>query len=42
MTKGPQPVAPSVVLFEQVVFTKDGWVPVSPARSSSTSETRHC
>jgi N-ethylmaleimide reductase len=33
MTGGPAPVAPSVVPFEQVVVTADGWVPVSPHRA---------
>ena len=38
MTNGQQPVAPSAVPFEQVVFTKNGWVPVSPARALVTNE----
>ncbi|CAN7699522.1 alkene reductase [Pararhizobium sp. LjRoot238] len=38
MTKGRQPVAPSAVPFEQVVFTKDGWTPASPARALDISE----
>jgi N-ethylmaleimide reductase len=33
MTNGATPVAPSVVPFEQVVVTKDGWLPVSPHRA---------
>ncbi len=38
MTNRQQPVAPSAVPFAQVVFTKDGWVPVSPARALESSE----
>lgn len=38
MTNGLPPVAPSVVPFEQVVFTKDGWVPVSPMRELALEE----
>jgi N-ethylmaleimide reductase len=38
MTGGVSPVAPSAVQFEQVVFTKDGWVPVSPNRALETEE----
>jgi N-ethylmaleimide reductase len=38
MTGGVAPVAPSVVPFEQVVFTADGWVPVSPHRALELQE----
>ena len=38
MTGGVAPVAPSAVPFEQVVVTKDGWVPVSPARALEINE----
>ncbi|NVN09630.1 alkene reductase [Nguyenibacter vanlangensis] len=38
MTGGAAPVAPSAVPFEQVVFTANGWVPVSPARALETDE----
>jgi N-ethylmaleimide reductase len=38
MTGGVPPVAPSVVPFEQVVVTKDGWVPVSPHRALGIEE----
>ncbi|MDE1991929.1 MAG: alkene reductase [Rhizobiaceae bacterium] len=38
MTGGVAPVAPSAVQFEQVVFTKDGWVPVSPNRALDIEE----
>jgi N-ethylmaleimide reductase len=38
MTGGVAPVAPSAVPFEQVVFIKEGWVPVSPARALETDE----
>jgi N-ethylmaleimide reductase len=38
MTDGQTPVAPSVVPFEQIVFTKNGWVPVSPHRALETAE----
>jgi len=38
MTGGVAPVAPSVVPFDQIVVTKDGWVPVSPARALETDE----
>jgi N-ethylmaleimide reductase len=38
MTNGQTPVAPSVVPFEQVVFTADGWVPVSPHRALEIDE----
>ena len=33
MSGGVPPVAPSVVPFEGIVFTKDGWVPASPHRA---------
>ena len=35
---GAAPVAPSAVQFEQIVFTKDGWVPVSPNRALALDE----
>jgi N-ethylmaleimide reductase len=38
MTDGAAPVAPSVVPFEGVAYTKDGWVPVSPHRALETAE----
>ena len=38
MTGGVAPVAPSVVPFEQVIVTKDGWVPVSPHRALAIEE----
>jgi len=38
MTGGVAPVAPSVVPFEQVVVTRDGWVPVSPHRALAIEE----
>ena len=38
MTGGVAPVAPSVVPFEQVVVTQDGWVPVSPHRALGIEE----
>ena len=38
MTGGVAPVAPSVVPFEQIVVTRNGWVPVSPARALETDE----
>jgi N-ethylmaleimide reductase len=38
MTGGVPPVAPSVVPFEQVVVTRDGWVPVSQHRALDIDE----
>jgi N-ethylmaleimide reductase len=38
MTNGAAPVAPSVVPFEQVVVTGNGWVPVSPHRALEIEE----
>lgn len=38
MTGGVPPVAPSVVPYEGVVHTKDGWVPVSPHRALELDE----
>jgi N-ethylmaleimide reductase len=38
MTGGVAPVAPSEVPFEQVVVTRDGWVPVSPHRALKLGE----
>jgi N-ethylmaleimide reductase len=38
MTGGLTPVAPSAVQYEQVVITKDGWVPVSPNRALDIEE----
>lgn len=38
MTGGVPPAAPSALPFESVVYTKDGWVPVSPARALETDE----
>jgi len=38
MTGGVAPVAPSAIQFDQVVVTKNGWVPVSPNRALETDE----
>jgi N-ethylmaleimide reductase len=38
VTGGPVPVAPSVVPFEGVAMTKDGFVPVSPHRALGIDE----
>ena len=38
MTNGATPVAPSVVPFEQVVVTANGWVAVSPHRALAIEE----
>jgi N-ethylmaleimide reductase len=38
MTGGVPPVAPSVVPFEQVVVTRDGWMPVSQHRALDIEE----
>jgi len=38
MTGGVDPVAPSVVPFEGVALTADGWVPVSPHRALAIEE----
>lgn len=38
LTDGKLPVAPSVVPFDTVVFTQDGWVPVSPHRALEREE----
>jgi N-ethylmaleimide reductase len=38
MTGGALPVAPSIVPFEGVVFTRDGWVAVSPHRALEVEE----
>jgi N-ethylmaleimide reductase len=38
MSEGTTPVAPSVVPFEQVAFTPDGWLPVSPHRALKIDE----
>jgi N-ethylmaleimide reductase len=38
MTDGVLPLAPSVVPFEGVALTKDGWVPVSPHRALDLQE----
>jgi len=38
MTNGATPVGPSVVPFEGVAFTKNGWVPVSPHRALEIGE----
>src|ERR1700722_9005521 len=40
MTGGVTPVAPSVVPFEGVALTKNGWVPASPHRSLEVEEIR--
>ena len=38
MTGGVAPLAPSVVPFEGVALTQDGWVPVSPHRALDIAE----
>ena len=38
MTGGVAPLAPSVVPFEGLALTKDGWVPVSPHREIAIGE----
>ena len=38
MTNGATPVAPSVMPFEGLAFTPNGWVPVSPHRALETEE----
>lgn len=38
LSGGKLPIAPSVVPFETVVFTQDGWVPVSPHRALAADE----
>jgi len=38
MTDGADPVAPSVVPFDGVAMTADGWVPVSPHRALDIEE----
>ena len=38
LSNGAAPVAPSVVPFEGLAFTKNGWVPVSPHRALSVAE----
>jgi N-ethylmaleimide reductase len=38
LTGGPAPVAPSAVQVEDLVFTKDGWVPTSPNRALTVEE----
>lgn len=38
MTGGVAPFAPSVVPFEGLAFTKDGWVPASPHRALGIEE----
>src|SRR5271154_6234424 len=38
MTGGETPVGPSVLPFEGVAFTKNGWVPVSPNRALGLEE----
>ncbi len=38
VTGGVAPVAPSAVAYEGVAFTKNGWVPVSPARALELDE----
>jgi N-ethylmaleimide reductase len=38
MTGGETPVGPSVVPFEGVAYTKNGWVPVSPHRALQIEE----
>jgi N-ethylmaleimide reductase len=38
MTGGETPIGPSVVPFEGVAYTKNGWVPVSPHRALQIEE----
>ncbi|WP_229751362.1 alkene reductase [Undibacterium terreum] len=38
LSNGKAPIAPSVVPFDTVVFTQDGWVPVSPHRALDADE----
>jgi N-ethylmaleimide reductase len=38
LSHGNAPIAPSVVPFDTVVFTRDGWVPVSPHRALESDE----
>ena len=38
LSNGASPVAPSVVPFEGLAFTKNGWVPVSPHRALTIPE----
>lgn len=38
LSNGNAPVAPSVVPFDTVVFTQNGWVPVSPHRALESDE----
>jgi N-ethylmaleimide reductase len=38
LTGGPLPAAPSVVPFETLVMTQDGWVPASPHRAIGIDE----
>lgn len=38
LSNGVAPVAPSVVPFEGLAFTQNGWVPVSPHREIGTAE----
>ena len=38
MTGGPTPVAPSAIPVEDLVFTRDGWVPTSPSRALAVEE----
>ena len=38
LSHGAAPVAPSVVPFEGLAFTADGWVPVSPHRALTITE----
>ena len=38
LSNGTAPVAPSVVPFEGLAFTRDGWVPVSPHRALAIDE----
>lgn len=38
LSNGKSPIAPSVVPFETVSFTKDGWLPASPHRALETEE----
>lgn len=41
LSNGALPVAPSVVPFEGLAFTRNGWVPVSPHRALEVAEIKH-
>ena len=41
LSNGAAPVAPSVVPFEGLAFTRNGWVPVSPHRALAITEIKN-